>query len=180
MKKISIFLGSLLIVSVLLGSQEEKPPPKDPWTLFRLLIGSWSGSIDGKFGTGNGIREYRFILGDRFVLSRHESIRPPQEKSPKGDHHRELGVFSLDRERGKLVYRQFLVEGFVSQYVCEVEPRGFVCLTESVENGAGLRARWSVDIQDRYHFQESFELASGENDFELYFSNQWNRRPALE
>jgi hypothetical protein len=107
-------------------------------------------------------------------------VRLPQEKSPRGDHHRELGVFSYDRDRDKVVYREFLVEGFVNRYTCEVEPTRFVCTTESVENGPGMRARLTVEISDRYRFEEIFELASPGEELEVYFTNRWTRVPDLE
>jgi hypothetical protein len=152
----------------------------DPWRPLRVLVGSWTGSIDGKLGTGAGVREYEFILGQKFLVSRHSSVRLPQEKSPHGDQHEELGIFSVDRERNKIVYRQFLIEGFVNQYVCEVEPARLVCLTESVENGTGMRARWTVTMNTRFAFEETFELASPGADFSLYFTNHWTRTPDLE
>jgi hypothetical protein len=143
-------------------------------------VGSWKGSIDGMLGTGSGIREYELILRDNFLLSKHSSVRSPQEKSPRGDQHEEMGIFSFDKERNKTVYRQFMNEGFVNQYVCDVEPNRFVCVTESVENGSGMRARWTVIIANRYAFEETFELASPGEDFKHLFTNRWVRAPALK
>jgi hypothetical protein len=166
-------------------AQEEAPEEapaaeRDPWEPFRLLPGTWEGSIDGRLGQGTGVRRYEFLHDERFLLSRHSSVRLPQEKSPKGDHHRELGVFSFDRERGTIVYREFIVEGFVLRYTCAVEPRRFVCTTESVENGSGMRARLTVEVADRFRLDEIFELASPGQELQVYFTNRWTRRPALD
>jgi hypothetical protein len=160
--------------------EEQGAGETDPWAPFRLLVGTWEGAIDGRLGQGVGRRQYQFILDGKFLLSRHSSIRLPQEKSPRGDHHRELGVFSLDRARGTIVFRQFLVEGFVNQYACEVDPERIVCTTESVENGAGMRARDTIEIEDRFHFVETFELASPGQELTVYFTNRWTRTPTLE
>ena len=76
-----------------------------------------------------------------------------------------------------VLYREFLVEGYVNQYVCEVEPKQFVCTTETVENGAGMKARLTLEILDRYRFDETFELAGRGEELELYFTNRWTRNP---
>jgi hypothetical protein len=159
---------------------EEKVQTTDPWEPFRLLEGHWEGAIDGRLGQGTGRRHITFILDGKFLLLRHASVRLPQEKSPRGDYHREMGVFSFDRERGMVIYREFLVEGFVNRYTCDVEPKKFVCTTESVENGPGMRARLTVEISDRYRFDEIFELASPGKELEVYFTNRWTRVPNLD
>lgn len=151
----------------------------DPWQPFRLLEGTWEAAIDGKLGTGKGIRRYDFILEDLYFHARHASVRMPQEKSPKGDYHRELSVYSFDRQRGTIVLRQFVVEGYVLRYTCAVEPRSFVCTSESIESGPGQRARLTIRLTDRYRFEEIFELASPGGELEVFFTNTWVRLPDL-
>ncbi len=160
---------------------QERPVVTDQWETLKLLVGSWEGAIDGILGTGKGVRVYEFIIRDRYLSSKHSSVRLPQEKSPQGDNHEELGIFSYDATRAKFVYRQFVVEGFVNQYVCEMESEQskFVCVTESVENGGGLRARWTVTIQNSFIFDEVFELAEPGRDFEEFFRNRWERLPRI-
>jgi hypothetical protein len=152
----------------------------DPWELLRLLEGSWTGTIDGKLGTGTGVRQYDFVLGGRYLACRHESVRLPQEKSPKGDQHQELAIFSFDDERRKIVLREFMVEGVVSRYVCDTEDRQLVCVTEAVESGPGIRARLTLEVTDRYRFTEIYEIAWPGRELELYFTNRWTRSPKLE
>ena len=158
---------------------DEQSAEPDPWEPLRLLEGTWEGAIDGRLGQGAGRRRYEFILDGLYLLSRHASVRLPQEKSPVGDDHRELAIYSFDRERGTIVLRQFVVEGFVLRYACEVEPRRFVCTSESVENGTGMRARLTVEISNRYRFEEVFELASAGQELEVFFTNRWTRIPDL-
>jgi hypothetical protein len=106
-------------------------------------------------------------------------VRLPQEKSPAGDHHRELAVYSYDRERGTIVLREFMLEGYVLRSTCETEPRRFVCTAESIESGPGMQARLTVEISDAYSFDETFELASPGEELQVYFTNTWTRVPDL-
>jgi hypothetical protein len=148
--------------------------------MLRPLVGSWEGSIDGKLGTGTGVRRYEFILGGKFLMCRHTSVRLPQEKSPAGDQHEELGVFSFDSEKKAIVLREFMLEGVVPRSVCETEAGKIVCTTEAVESGPGIRARLTLEIIDRYRFRETYELAWPGKELELYFDNEWTRVPALD
>ena len=131
-------------------------------------------------GSGTGMRQYEFILDGRFLLLRHSSVRLPQELSPEGDNHKEIGIFSFDRERNAIVYRQFINEGFVNQYICDVQTTGFVCTTENMENGAGWSARSSVTITNRFQFEETFDLALPGKELAVSFTNSWTRRPVLD
>jgi hypothetical protein len=160
-------------------AEEEQTEPTDPWAPFRLLEGKWEGAVDGIFGQGAAHRSYEFILDGKFVHMRHASVRLPQEKSPKGDHHREITVYSFDSERETIVMRAFIVEGYVLRYTCEVEPKRFVCNTESVEGGTGMQARVTIEIADGYRFEETFELASPGQELKVFFTNSWTRVPDL-
>ena len=152
----------------------------DPWEPLRLLEGSWSGAIDGRLGQGAGKRCYEFLFNGLYLVARHTSVRLPQEKSPEGDHHRELAVYSYDRDRKTVVLREFINEGYILRYACETSPRRLVCTTEDVENGRGMKARLTIEIADRFRFREVFELASPGQDLQVYFTNEWTRIPDLE
>jgi hypothetical protein len=97
-----------------------------------------------------------------------------------GGHHRELTVYSFDSERETIVMRAFIVEGYVLRYTCEVGPQRIVCNTESVEGGAGMRARETIEIADGYRFEETFELASPGQELKVFFTNSWTRVPDLD
>lgn len=170
---------ALLAIGHPLGAQEAATAaaPPDPWGVLRQLVGSWEGQIDGKLGTGRGVRHYELIMGDRYLVCRHRSVRLPQEKSPNGDQHEALGVFSFDRERKTIVYREFLNEGAVVRSPCELEARKVVCVSEAVESGAGIRARLTLEITDRYRFTETYELGFPNRELEHYFTNRWTRSP---
>lgn len=140
------------------GAQEEPTPdrPSDPWAVLKQLEGTWDGEIDGKLGTGRGVRRYQLILDDQFLLCRHRSVRLPQDKSPAGDQHEELGVFSFDRERQAIVYREYMIEGVVVRSRCQAAGSKLVCTSEAVESGPGIRSRLTLEITDRYRFTETY------------------------
>jgi hypothetical protein len=161
------------------ASEGAAPPEADPWEPLRLLEGSWKGAIDGRLGQGVGKRRYEFLFGGLYLVARHTSVRPPQEKSPSGDHHRELAVYSFDRERKTIVLREFIGEGYVLRYACDVTPTRLVCTTENVESGSGMKARLTIEVADRFRFRETFELASAGQELEVYFTNAWTRIPDL-
>ena len=178
--------GTLLLACGLFGgpppatAQEEPDEDEavaDPWEPFRLLPGTWEAAIAGRLGQGTGIRRYEFTHDGIYLVAKHASVRLPQEKSPQGDYHRELAIYSFDRERGTIVLREFMIEGYVLRYTCQVEPKRFVCTSESIESGPGMRARLTIEISDRYRFDEIFELASPGQELSVYFTNRWTRIP---
>lgn len=175
-------LLSMLIAFVAAGLARGQAPEteQDPFVFLRHLAGRWEGAIDGRLGTGKGIREYEWILDDQFLLLRHGSVRMPQEKSADGDHHRELAVFSFDREQKKIMLREFMVEGVVSLYGCDATKERLVCVTEHVESGPGIRARLTLEFESPYAFTEIYELAFPKDPELLhYFTNRWTRLPEL-
>jgi len=179
-------LGPLTAVLALLapglpvpaGEVAAPSAPADPWAPLSLLVGTWEGEIDGKLGTGKGVRRYELVMGDRYLVCRHRSVRLPQAKSPRGDQHEELGVFSLDRERKAIVYREFMSEGVVVRSPCVVEGMKLVCTSEAVESGPGIRARLTLEVADRYRFTEVYELGWPGKEIEHYFTNRWTRSPS--
>jgi len=174
--------GAFLAMGSPLHAQDAATPPApaDPWGVLLELVGSWDGRIDGKLGTGHGVRRYELIMGERYLLARHRSVRLPQERSPAGDQHEELAVFSYDRERQTIVYREFLSEGVVVRSPCRVDARKVVCVSEAVENGTGIRARLTLEITDRYRFTEIYDLGFPNREVEHYFTNHWTRTPVSQ
>lgn len=165
----------LILAAVLLPAQ---PPAKpDPWAPLRWLSGSWSGTSKGKSGEGNSTRSYEFVLGGRFLHARNRSVYPPQAANPKGEIHEDWGMIGLDAARKKFVFRQFHVEGFVSQYVLEdaaAEPLVFT--TEAIENiPAGWKARETMRAVSPDEFVEVFELAQPGKPFEIYSEQRFRR-----
>jgi len=170
----------LALALTLAAGSSAQTPVDDPWGPLRHLEGQWEGAIEGRLGTGTGLREYEFVLGGQFLLSRHASVRLPQEKSPGGDHHQELAVFSYDTERQSIVLREFMSEGVVPRSLCALTGDRVVCTTEHVESGPGIRARLTLDFESPHAFTETYELAFPRDEtLKHYFTNHWTRRPVL-
>lgn len=156
-------------------------PDHDPMAVLRPLEGHWEGAIDGSLGTGRGVREYEWILENQYLLFRHDSVRMPQEKTPEGDHHRELSVFSYDSERQKIVLREFMVEGVVTRYGCDLEGQRLTCVTEHVESGPGIKGVLTLDVESPYAFNERFELSfPGDASPSVTMTNKWTRTSVLK
>jgi hypothetical protein len=143
-----------------------------------FLIGRWEGTSEGKPGSGTVRREYSRALGGRFIQGHNASTYPPQERNPKGEKHEDVGYFSFDSARKRLVLRQFHVEGFVNQYVADPSAKPLVFMTEAIENiPAGWRARETYAVIGPDAFEEVFELAEPGKDFEVYSRTRLKRVP---
>ena len=172
------FLLILLRTPSILFAQEEKK--KDVWEPLRFFIGAWEGEGEGRPGVSKAQREYKFVLQGKFLEAQNKSIYEPQEDNPKGEVHEDWGLFSYDQDRGKFIFRQFHVEGFVNQYVLDslsADGKTLVFVTEAIENiPSGWRARETYKILNDDEFTETFELAAPEQDFELYITNHFKRK----
>jgi len=149
------------------------------WEPLRVFLGSWVGTCTGKPGDGRVERTHRLILRDKFLQMSGRSTFEPQERNPEGEVHEELGLWSFDRERGAHVYREFLVEGFVSRYVLEPPPPGskrLVLSTEAIESlPAGWQARTTYEVLAEDHVVETFELRRGSDDWACYIRTELRR-----
>ncbi len=172
------FLLFLLVPTLLLGQNKESAP--SPWEALKPLVGEWQGTSKGQPGNGIVERRYAFLFGGTFLEATNTSTYPPQEKNPKGETHDDKGLFSYDKQRRKLIFRQFHGEGFVNEYVLEsisADGRKFTFVTERIENiAAGWRARESYAIVSDREFVERFELAEPGKDFELYSESVLKRK----
>jgi hypothetical protein len=148
------------------------------WSPLQFLAGTWEGDVDGQPGSGRSVREYRFVLNNRYLEVRGRSTYPPQPKNPKGEIHEEWGMISFDGSRKTFVLRQFHVEGFVNQYASEWIREGLLRFTsEAIENiPAGYRARETYAIDGPDSFTERFEIAPPGKDFELYSQTRFRRK----
>ena len=114
------------------------------------------------------------MLNGRFIRVQNTSTYAPQPKNPKGEVHQDVGYFSRDGGRKRLVLRQFHVEGFVNQYV--QEPGTLIFVSEAIENiPAGFRARETYVSLGPDGFEETFELAEPGKDWQLYSRTRFKR-----
>ena len=166
----------LCLIPVVAAAQQ--PAAEPTLSVLDRFVGRWQGTSEGQPGNGTVEREYTRILNGRFVHARNRSVYPPQKQNPKGEQHEDVGIFSVDRARKRIVLRQFHVEGFVNQYVQE-PPGGdgkLVFVTESIENiPAGWRARETYTFVGSDELEEVFELAQAGKPFEVYSRTRLRR-----
>ena len=170
---------AVLLAALAMTTAARQPAAADPLAPLDRLIGRWQGTTEGQPGKGTVEREYTRILNGRFIQEKGLSVYAPQEKNPKGERHEELGIFSFDRARKRIVFRQFHVERFVNQYVQEPSAAGepLVFVTEAIENiPAGWRARETYRFLNADEFEEVFELAQADKPFEVYSRSRFKRR----
>lgn len=170
----------LIILLVPLVTSAQSTGAQDVWQPFKYFVGTWKGTGSGQPGTSELEREYKFVLNGKFLNVTHRSVYKPQTKNPKGETHEDWGFFSYDRSRKGFVFRQFHVEGFVTQYRLErIDDDGklIVFLSESIENiPTGYRARETYRIVNADEFIETFELAGPGKEFEVYSENRFKRQ----
>jgi hypothetical protein len=172
-------VGGALIFAIVAtaGSGLAQTTATDPLEPLAFLIGRWEGTSEGQPGHGQVRREYARVLNDRFIRVQNQSTYTPQEKNPKGEVHEDMGMFSFDAARKRLVLRQFHEEGFVNQYVHDPTPADkLVFTTEAIENiPTGWKARETYVTHGADEFEEIFELAGPGKDFEVYSHARFKR-----
>src|SRR5688572_26491488 len=109
-----IFSIALLLVSPSVLLPQGKVATS-AWEPFKFFVGNWEGTGTGQPGVSKIQREYRFVLGDKFMEVRNTSTYEPQPKNPKGEVHQDWGMIGFDKARKSFVFRQFHVESFVIQ-----------------------------------------------------------------
>jgi len=153
-----------------------KPHPLSPLS---PLVGRWQGTGEGQSGTSTVERTYVAVMNGRYLQVANTSTYAPQEKNPKGEKHEDLGMYSYDRGRQKIVFRQFHIEGFVNTYVREstsTDGSELVFVTESIENiPPGFRGRETYKFTGPDSLTETFEIAEPGKDFQIYTKNTLTR-----
>ncbi len=157
------------IVAVLVVAGAHGWADSDPWTALRAFEGKWEGPTSGKPGKGSTKREYRFVLGGRFLYQHDDSVY----KGGGSDVvHEDLGYLDFDKDAKAVVWRQFHSEGFVNEYTLEsvsADGRRLEFVTTRIENlGPGWRAKKVYQFQTHDQLDESFWLAAPNGDFSLY------------
>ncbi len=167
----------LLLLSFTAFGQSPKDPPA--WKALQVLVGNWSGTGEGDPGKSTVSRSYSLVLNNKFMFGKNRSEYKPQEKNPQGEIHENWDMLSWDRARGKCIFRQFHVEGFVNQYILDSvssDLKFFRFVTEAIENiPAGWRARETYEFINENEFIETFELAAPAKDFTRYTRNHFRR-----
>jgi hypothetical protein len=153
------------------ASAEDAPKPPDPFAAVRFLAGEWQGSATGEAGEGRVSRSYAFVLHGRFLQERSTTTYPPQPANARGEVHEQQSFISYDRQRARLVLRQFHGESFVNTYALDPAstPERLVFVSEDFENfDDAWRAREVYERISNDELVETFELAPPGKPFALY------------
>jgi hypothetical protein len=168
--------AAIVVMLLQLGAAAQAPP--DNLAALAPLLGTWTGTSEGQPGTGSSERVYERMLRSRFIRARNTAVYPPQEKNPTGETHEDEGIFSFDRARKLILFRQFHVEGFVTTYVQDMaaKPGTLSFTSESIENiPAGWRARETYLFHGADEVEEIFELAEAGQPFAVYSRTRLKR-----
>jgi len=68
----------LIVIAFLLLAPigtSQTPTRSDNWGPLRSLVGIWEGTGNGQPGVSKVQREYRFVLNDKFMSSKHAEIK---------------------------------------------------------------------------------------------------------
>jgi len=172
---------ALLLLSLALGvsAAAPAPPSPDPWEPVRFLEGELTGESQGESGIGTVHRSYQFILSHRFLHERNVSAYAPKQPNTPGELHEHWSLLSFDKQRKRLVLRQFHQEGFVNQYVFDAgqsTARKLVFVSESFENlDSRWRARETYEVISPDEFTETFEIAEPDKEFAVYSKTSLRR-----
>jgi len=166
-----------VILPVLLLAQPEKK--QDIWEPMNFLVGVWEGKGEGKSGISTVSHDFQFIMKAKYLHMKTKATFDPQEKNPKGEVHEDWGFFSYDLSRKKIVFRQFHIEGFMTQCVLEdiYEKGKLVFVSEEIENAPpGLKARLTFRRLNADGLEVNFELLFPGRKFDCYSLNTLKRK----
>lgn len=178
-KHLHFFTSALLIVVATLGgSGHAAEVESDRWAPLRRLIGDWAGVASGQSGNGTVVRQYAFVMNQRFIYETNTTRYPPQDANKSGEIHEHRSMFSYDKAAKRIVLRQFHIEGFVNTYrqtLSEDQTR-LVFESEAFENFSNSwKARESYEFLSNDEFIETFELAAPGKPFQVYSRTQFKR-----
>jgi hypothetical protein len=149
------------------------PPLDARLASLQRFVGRWRGTAEGEPGTGAVERTYTPILAGKFVEEQNTS------SYVSGEIHHHIAYWSYDRRRARFVLRQFHQESFVNQFIATtpdfVEGR-LVVDSEAIENiPPGFRARETYLFASPDAFEEIFEIAEPNADYQVYSHNRFTR-----
>lgn len=160
-----IFILAVLACTFIIINAETKAQEEDDkWRPIRFLLGEWRGEESGS----KVEHIYKFILQDKFIHSRTRAEFEPKEGEEEGEVHEDWGFFSYDSDREKIIFRQFLSEGFVNTYILEpIEPGGkkLIFNSESTESAGGMMARLTIEVVTENEYRMLLDLASPGKEF---------------
>lgn len=140
---------------------------EDPFAPIGYLIGTWEGNGEGLGGSSKVVHDFDLVFSGKFIRWSTRAEFSPKEEGGRPETHQDIGFFSYDPERKKILLRQFLSEGYVNTYVLkEVGKDGHLVLeSEHSEGAGGMRARLSITILEPGKYRGRLELAPPGKEF---------------
>jgi len=171
--------GLVLLMAGGVSAQPDPDSPDHPLHALAFLTGFWSGEIDGTLGAATGERQYRFVVRDRFLLMTHARGSATEDESRDPADSDEWTLFSYDADSERVIAREFLVEGIVNRYACEVEanPWRLDCISQTSEGGGDISLRLVYEVNSSDEFAELFEVVGPDGNAQLRMEGRWRRRP---
>lgn len=145
----------------------------------QVLVGTWQGAGDGKWGSSSAEREYAWVFGGVFIRGSGRSVYPKQDRNKAGEIHESIDMYSYDGQRNTIVLRQFDNESFVTTYYLNLKAStadAFVFEAEHLENvPLGWRARVTFDFKGSDEFHEHFDLDTAKGSYDRYLTTRFRR-----
>ena len=145
-----------------------------------FLIGEWKGTGSG-FGNQRSKIEssFQFVMDNNFIEVINESFFDPTEEKPEGEHHLDKGFISYDKNRGKIIFRQFNNEGYYNQYVLNdsiSNENQCIFETEFIENFVpNGKAKWTINRVNKNEIETVFDVSFG-NEYTCFGTNKLIRK----
>ena len=169
MKK--LFVLFLITILPIVGFSQSK------FVQFEFLIGNWQGVETGVSGEGIGYRTYSYELGENYIVEKNQSTFPKTDKKPKGEVHKDMGIFSYNSNKKEFIYRSVNIENFTNIFVLnknESTTAKFVFITREIENNPGKwKARLIIVKISDTEFKEFFDIAMDGETFQPFLQNHW-------
>lgn len=155
-KPMRFVLGMMLGFSLSFGQSS-------PFERMGFILGEWSGTGKG-FGNETSTIEssFQLVMDGQYIEVKNDSRFEPTEKNPEGEHHIDHGFISFDKTRGKIVLRQFYIEGFVNQYFLNdslSNDSTLIFETEAIENLPKGKARWTIKKVSEEECETIFDVS---------------------
>lgn len=168
----------ILLLALAPGAAPARDGKADGLAAISWLVGDWAGVGEGHGGISAATRHAARTRDGHFIRIEARSVYPKQDKNKAGEVHASLDLWSYDRQRRRLVLRQFNSLGFVSTFV-EDRAAGtagrLVLVSEHIENvPAGWKSRYTYTYRAPNEYHELFELDTGEG-LAPYVSNRFLR-----
>jgi hypothetical protein len=170
MKKVFILILILQFIFLCVSAEEI-----DKWGDLKYLEGTWQMKKPGVENT----QTYSFFFHNKFLKMKTKVVFAQTEKNPKGEIHEDMGIFSYDAMKKKLVLRSFHIEGFVNQYILSERSKDGKVLTfttELVENAPpGTKAKLIFEKINDKEFAQKFFVAWPNKGYSCFSDNHFKK-----